>query len=125
MLDGSGNFTGKASEEIKEETGIIIKDQDLIDMTELAYGNQYKGAYPSPGGSDEFMRLCLCVKDMNKDDIQQLEGKLGGLRDHGESIVVRLIKLDELWKIPDMKALSALSLYEALKREGKLNQNKA
>jgi len=120
MLDGSGNFTGKASEEIKEEIGIIIQDQDLIDMTELAYGNQYKGAYPSPGGSDEFIRLCLCIKDMNTNDIKQLEGKLCGLRDHGESIVVRLIKLNELWKIPDMKALSALSLYEALKKEGKV-----
>ncbi|CAB4401235.1 unnamed protein product [Rhizophagus irregularis] len=120
MLDGSGNFTGKASEEIREETGIVIKDQDLIDMTELAYGNQYKGAYPSPGGSDEFIRLCLCIKDMNINDIIKLEGKLGGLRDHGESIVVRLIKLNELWKIPDMKALSALCLYEALKKEKKI-----
>ncbi|CAI2185495.1 18997_t:CDS:2 [Funneliformis geosporum] len=120
MLDGSGNFTGKASEEIKEETGIIIKDQDLIDMTGLAYGNQYKGAYPSPGGSDEFLRLCLCIKDMKRSDVMQLEGKLGGLRDHDENIVVRLTKLSELWKIPDMKALSALTLYEALKREGKL-----
>lgn len=120
MLDGSGNFTGKASEEIREETGIVIKDQDLIDMTELAYRNQYKGAYPSPGGSDEFMRLCLCIKDMNVNDIIQLEGKLGGLRDHGENIVVRLIKLNELWKIPDMKALSALCLYEALKKEKKI-----
>src|SRR5687767_7709824 len=120
MLDGSGNFIGKASEEIKEETGITIKDQDLIDMTELAYGKQYKGVYPSPGGCDEFIRLCLCIKDMKRNDVQELEGRLGGLKEHGEIIVVRLMKLSELWKIPDMKALSALTLYESLKREGKV-----
>ncbi|CAG8514089.1 4152_t:CDS:2, partial [Scutellospora calospora] len=116
MLDGSGNFVGKASEEIKEETGIEIKDQDLIDLTELAYGDKYKGAYPSPGGCDEFLRLCLCVKEMDHKDVKSLEGKLCGLRDHGESIKVGLVELDHLWKIPDMKALSALTLYDVLKK---------
>ncbi|CAG8729957.1 14859_t:CDS:2 [Gigaspora margarita] len=120
MLDGSGNFTGKASEEIKEETGIEIRDQDLIDLTELAYGDKYRGAYPSPGGCDEFIRLCLCIKEMDHKEVKSLEGKLCGLRDHGESITVGLVELDYLWKIPDMKALSALTLYDALKKNGKL-----
>ena len=31
-----------------------------------------------------------------------------------------IIKLSELWKIPDMKALSALTLYNSLKNEGKI-----
>ncbi|CAG8467518.1 13791_t:CDS:2, partial [Racocetra fulgida] len=120
MLDGSGNFTGKASEEIKEETGIEIRDQDLIDLTELAYGNKFRGAYPSPGGCDEFLRLCLCIKEMDHGEVKSLEGKLCGIRDHGESITVGLVELDDLWKIPDMKALSALTLYNALKKNGKL-----
>lgn len=51
MLDGSGNFSGKAAEEIKEETGLIIKEDELIDMTELAYGDKWRGVYPSAGGS--------------------------------------------------------------------------
>ncbi|KAG9295864.1 hypothetical protein G9A89_006603 [Geosiphon pyriformis] len=120
MLDGSGNFVGKASEEIKEETGIEVKEEDLIDMTDLAFGEKYHGAYPSPGGCDEFLRLVLCLKEMPYDEVQKLEGKLGGLRDHGESITVKLMKLNELWKLPDMKALSALTLYNALRQEGKI-----
>ena len=51
MLDGSGNFVGKSINEIKEETGIKVKKEELVDLTELAYGDKFKGAYPSPGGS--------------------------------------------------------------------------
>lgn len=125
MLDGSGNFVGKASEEIQEETGIEVNDQSLIDMTALAYesdgeGKKCRGVYPSPGGCDEFLRLCLCIKEMNREDVEKLEGKLCGLRDHGEHITVRLVELENLWKVPDMKALSALALYDALKRNGKI-----
>ena len=120
MLDGSGNFCGKAAEEIKEETGIEITENDLIDMTDLTHGTAFRGVYPSPGGCDEFMRLCLCVKAMKREDVLKLEGKLSGMRDHGESITVRLVKLDDLWKIPDMKALSALALYHGLRKEGKI-----
>jgi len=38
MLDGSGHFSGVAAKELAEETGIVITDEQLIDMTELAYG---------------------------------------------------------------------------------------
>jgi ADP-sugar diphosphatase len=51
MLDGSGNFVGTAAKEIEEETGLKIKEEELIDMTELAYGDQWRGMYPSAGGS--------------------------------------------------------------------------
>lgn len=37
-LDGSGNFSGVAAKEMEEETGIMIGEDDLIDLTELAYG---------------------------------------------------------------------------------------
>lgn len=32
-------------------TGIEIKEDELIDMTQLAYGDKWKGVYPSAGGS--------------------------------------------------------------------------
>jgi ADP-sugar diphosphatase len=59
MLDGSGNFVGTAAKEIEEETGLKIKEEELIDMTELAYGDQWRGMYPSAGGSG---------KDVNQAD---------------------------------------------------------
>ena len=50
MLDGSGNFAGVAAKEIKEETGLIISQTDLIDLTKMAFGDSLPGVYPSAGG---------------------------------------------------------------------------
>ena len=47
MLDGSGNFRGVAAEEIEEECDIVISEDELIDMTELAYGDNYAGVFHS------------------------------------------------------------------------------
>lgn len=84
-------------------------------MTQLAYGDKWKGVYPSAGGSDEFLRLFVCIKHMEKSEIENLQGRLTGLRDHGESITLKLVSLNEAWKLsPDAKLLSSLMLYQAL-----------
>ena len=54
MLDGSGNFAGTAAKEIEEETGLTIQEDELIDMTQLAYGDTWRGIYPSAGGSGKY-----------------------------------------------------------------------
>ncbi|KAG0321801.1 hypothetical protein BGZ97_010363 [Linnemannia gamsii] len=121
MLDGSGDFVGKCAEELKEECGITLDHNSLIDMTELAYGDKWDGVYPSAGGCDEFLRLFVCCKDMEWDELQALEGRLGGLRDHGESISLSLVALKDAYKTaPDAKLLSSLALFNALKVDGKL-----
>ena len=76
--------------------------------------------YPSPGGSDEFIPIFLSRKEMSRDEIEGLKGKLTGLRDHGEKITLKLCRLDELWKVGarDGKTLAAVALYEALKKDG-------
>jgi ADP-sugar diphosphatase len=80
------------------------------------------GIYPSPGGSDEFIPLMLARKTMPRTQIDQLKGKLTGLRDHGEKITLNVVKLDEVWKTAwrDGKTLAALALYNGLKTEGML-----
>ncbi|KAF9311268.1 hypothetical protein BG003_007584, partial [Podila horticola] len=121
MLDGSGDFAGKCADELKEECGITLEHDALIDMTKLAYGDEWSGVYPSAGGCDEFLRLFVCFKDMEWNELQALEGKLGGLRDHGENITLALIELKDAYKTaPDAKLLSALALLHALKADGKL-----
>lgn len=116
MLDGSGNFAGTAAKEIEEETGLVIKEDELVDMTQLAYGDTWRGVYPSAGGSDEFLRLFVCVKHLDASEINKLEGKLTGLRDEGESITLKIVSLKDAWKLsPDAKLLSSLALYNALK----------
>ncbi|ORX88830.1 hypothetical protein K493DRAFT_235441 [Basidiobolus meristosporus CBS 931.73] len=122
MLDDSGEFSGTASRELEEETGLVINHEELIDMTELAYTDQeIQGAYTSPGVCDEFIRLFLCIKDIDPEKLEEMQGKLTGLRDEGENITLKLVELDQLWKTTaDVKALSSLLLYQKLKEAGKL-----
>ncbi|KAL4870341.1 hypothetical protein BDV12DRAFT_195488 [Aspergillus spectabilis] len=131
MLDDSGAFAGKAAEEIQEETGLTIPQSDLVDMTALALQstneavdgeNLQKGVYPSPGGSDEFIPLFLCDKRMPRKEIEALQGKLTGLRQDGEKITLKVVRLRDLWKegIRDGKTLAAWALYMGLKKDNKL-----
>ena len=129
MLDDSGTFAGGAAKEIKEETGLEIEQKELVDMTKLALSGTDQGkedlqvgVYPSPGGSDEFIPIFLVKKRMSCDKIENMQGKLTGLREHGEKITLKLCRSDELWKvgIRDGKTLAAAALYQGLKAEGKV-----
>ncbi|KAL4784644.1 hypothetical protein BJX76DRAFT_367516 [Aspergillus varians] len=128
MLDDSGAFAGKAAEEIQEETGLTILQNELVDIISLALQSAHepvdgetlqKAVYPSPGGSDEFIHLFLCDKRMPRKDIEALQGKLTGLRHHGEKITLKVVPLKDLWKegIRDGKTLAAWALYMGLKRD--------
>lgn len=130
MLDDSGTFAGGAAKEIQEETGLSIPHTELIDMTSLALQSQeskdedmlQRAVYPSPGGSDEFIPMFLCQKRMPRKDIEELQGKLTGLRHHGEKITLKVVPLENLWKegLKDGKTLAAWALYKGLKQEGKI-----
>ncbi|KAJ5241065.1 uncharacterized protein N7469_002656 [Penicillium citrinum] len=130
MLDDSGTFAGGAAKEIQEETGLSVQQDELIDLTSLALHsttqssgeNLQKAVYPSAGGSDEFIPLFLCQKRMPRKDIEELQGKLTGLRDHGEKITLKVVPLEHLWKegLRDGKTLAAWALYKGLQQEGKI-----
>lgn len=120
MLDADNNFSGVAAKELAEETGIVIKEEDLINLTKLAYGDKYPGMYPTAGGSDEFISLFLYNAEMSEEELKKLENRLGGVDEH-EVIHLAVYPLDELWKITsDGKTLAALLLYQKLKEEGKI-----
>ncbi len=130
MLDDSGTFVGGAAKEIEEETGLKVPEDQLIDMTKLALPDSetssgeslQKATYPSPGGSDEFLPIFLHQRRVPRRTLQEWQGKLTGLRDHGEKITLKLVPLKNLWKEAgrDAKALAAWALYEGLRQEGKL-----
>jgi ADP-sugar diphosphatase len=134
MLDGeTKSFAGKAAKEIKEEADLEVKEIELLDMTKLALSDVQadgllpaesleESMYPSPGACDEFMPLMLCQKRLSRKHMESLKGKATGLKDEGEHIKLKLVPLTRLWKeaARDGKALAALSLYENLKREGKI-----
>lgn len=131
MLDyHRGTFAGKAAEEIEEETGLLIPTGELRDLTQLALEGsemqehkQLKPAmYPSPGGCDEYIPLMLWEKEMDRQEIEDLRGRLTGLRTQGELITLKLVPYEELWRegARDAKTLGAWALYEGLRRAGKL-----
>jgi 8-oxo-dGTP pyrophosphatase MutT (NUDIX family) len=135
MLDDSGTFAGGAAKEIYEETGLSIPQDELIDMTSLAWTSLQsddvqhdqeeslqKAVYPSPGGSDEFIPLFLCQKRIPSKEIEAMQGRLSGLRDEGEKITLKIVPLANLWKegLRDGKTLAAWALYKGLKQEGKI-----
>ncbi|KAL9595010.1 MAG: hypothetical protein Q9219_006709, partial [cf. Caloplaca sp. 3 TL-2023] len=130
MLDDSGTFAGGAAKEIGEETGLKIPASDLTNMTELAIPAGLSGkeehlqraVYPSPGGCDEFIPIFLWQKQVPREQLKEWQGKLTGLREHGEKITLMLCPLNQLWKHGgrDGKALAGWALYQGLRQEGKI-----
>lgn len=141
MLDNSGDFAGKAADEIAEETGLTVHASDLFNMSEAAVknisqvpsktpiNNDDGGAfrekvqnsmYPSPGGCDEFLPLMLAQKRMGREELEDLQARTTGLRDEGEVITLKVVPFKSLYREGgrDAKCLAALGLYENLKREG-------
>ena len=133
MLDDSGTFSGAAAKEIQEETGLTVPQDELLDLTALALDGPVtakaepsdreeklqRAVYPSAGGCDEFIPVFLHERRLPRKDISELEGKLTGLRAHGEKITLKLVPLGELCRhaTRDSKALAAWALYTSLKRD--------
>ena len=93
---------------------------DLIDLTELAYGGKFPGIYSSMGLLDETIRLFLWQLELPHEKVMELEGRLGGEDDH-EQITLRLVPFEDVWlKFPDPKTLCSIFLYQQLKSNGKL-----
>lgn len=138
MLDGQ-TFKGSAANELKEEAHLTVKEDELINMSELALADDSPGSdgsgegtseerteaaiYPSPGACDEFIPIFLCQKKLTRRHIEWLKGKATGLRNEGESITLKLVPLHKAWRegARDAKALAALALYDGLVREGSVN----
>ena len=128
MLDDSGSFSGAAAKEIQEETGLMVNAEELLDMTALAMADEeseeqlQKGIFSTPGGCDEFIPVFLYQKRIPRSELRDFQGKLTGLRDEGEKITLKVVRLEDLWKegARDAKTLAALALYQGLQIEGKI-----
>lgn len=126
MIDDAGTFSGAAAKEIEEELGMKIPSSELTNLTALANSmtedGLQMGVYTSCGGQDEFVPVFLHQRRVKRAELAQYSGKLTGLRDHGEKITLKCVKLDQLWRVGgrDAKALSAWALYEGLRKAGKI-----
>ena len=136
MVDEAGNFAGTAAKEIQEELGLEIPESDLKCLSELAAPDESVAAssedvdaedlpqamFPSAGGCDEYIPIYMHERRVPRAQLSEWTGRLTGLRDHGEKITLKLVKMDDLWRegARDAKCLAALALWEGLEREGKL-----
>lgn len=128
MLDDSTEVRGKVIDEIREETGFTIQKDELIDLTALALRDAetresvMPAMYPSPANLDEFIPLFLWEKELDRQEIEDLKGKLTGVRKQQEMITLRVCDYEVLWRegARDAKTLAAWALYEGLSREGKI-----
>jgi ADP-sugar diphosphatase len=110
MLDG-GAFGGVAAKEMKEETGLTVKESDLTPLSLM---------YPSIGGCDENIKVFLYRAKLSDAAMTELQGKATGNPDENESIITKLTPYDEFKqacltsKITDVKAQVALGMYEMM-----------
>lgn len=128
MLDDAGSFAGGAAKEIEEETGLVVKDDELIDLTALALQGDanleglQNGVFTTPGACDEFVPVFLYQKRIPRAELDAFRGKLTGLREEGEKITLKVVRLEDLWRegARDAKTLSSWALYQGLKKEGRI-----
>lgn len=138
MVDDAGSFKGVAAKEIEEELGITINESELVCLSELAAEtnnenetisdkgsggeNLAQAMFPSAGGCDEHITIYSCERRIPRTQLQEWNGRLTGLRSHGEKITLKVVPMKDLWRAGarDAKTLSALALWEGLRREGKL-----
>ena len=111
--DETATVAGIAVQEMKEECGIDVHPSELVDLTAMACQSAVDAGHlpmaaiaPSPGGCDEFVRFLYLEKQVTKAEIEQMKGRLQGLRDHGEFIVLSVVPMEDVWKISgDSKAM--------------------
>ncbi|RMD42866.1 hypothetical protein DV735_g2278, partial [Chaetothyriales sp. CBS 134920] len=75
MVDGAtGSFAGAAAREIKQETGLDIREHELGVVV------LHDALYTSPGASDEFIPIMAVRKTLSREQIERLRGNKTGLQ---------------------------------------------
>jgi 8-oxo-dGTP pyrophosphatase MutT (NUDIX family) len=107
MLDRNiDDPVGCAVEEVKEETGLRIKRNDLFSLSD-------KALYTSPGLNDEAVNFFGCIIDLSDEEYTALEGKKEGAFSEGEETVVTLKAKSQIFKETNAaQVLLGLYLFE-------------
>ncbi|CAN1504162.1 nudix hydrolase [Spirosomataceae bacterium] len=118
MVDGIKSPLEIAVMEVKEETGIVVSENDLIDLS------PNKRLFPSTGTSDEAMYFYFCEITLDKNEIEAFENKEMGTEYEFERITTHVYPFVEgHQKINNSNGLllnylylSAVKDFETLKR---------
>jgi ADP-sugar diphosphatase len=108
--------------EIEEEVDMIVKRDELFDMTEEIYGPECPGVFPSIGGCDEYLRLFLCYRHVDEHTLNEIGSKSGGCVEGEDVIHVHVVPLCQAHQeTPDAQTLCALYFYDKLKHSGAID----
>jgi 8-oxo-dGTP pyrophosphatase MutT (NUDIX family) len=118
MVDGTKSPLEIAVMEVKEETGIVVSENDLINLS------PNKRLFPSTGTSDEAMYFYFCEIELDKKEIEAFENKEMGTEYEFERITTHVYPFIEgHQKINNSNGLllnylylSAVKDFETLKR---------
>ena len=110
MMDDSQQVRGKALDELKEEAGIELDGDKLVNLTEWA--GMKEGMLVSPGLVDERMHLLFTELLLTEKEIGQFRDQQHGVLEEGEVIRLETVNLEDAYQVGDAKLLSALLLYD-------------
>lgn len=114
MLDGSTNSLVVGAKEIGEETG-IVKIGKLVNMTDYIYGQNHPGVSTSDGLLNERVELLLSEEKITTSELEEMQGRIAGLKEEGEETEVVVVPIDEAMRLaPDAKTIAALYLYRRI-----------
>jgi 8-oxo-dGTP pyrophosphatase MutT (NUDIX family) len=85
MVDGTKSPLEIAVQEVKEETGLTITENQLIDVT------PQKRVFPSTGTSDEAIYLYYCEIELSAEEIADLNDKQMGTDYEFERITTHIL----------------------------------
>jgi 8-oxo-dGTP pyrophosphatase MutT (NUDIX family) len=112
MLDRNvENPKAVAVEEVREETGIALREEQLFSLSPMRY-------YTSPGLDDEGVYYYGCILELSREEFMSLENRIAGDSNEHEHITVRLKSIDEAHEQSDsLQAQTGLYLFRNCLKE--------
>jgi ADP-sugar diphosphatase len=112
MMDKSDDPRSVALRELEEETGLVVRSEELIDMAECLFGQEHIGMINSPGLMDEWVRVYLYKKEVSKNFLMKFDGRQQKYIDEDEHICVRVLsRATAELSLCDAKSIYGLWLY--------------
>jgi len=114
-----GDIGGMVVALIEDACSLTLNTSTMTNLTEKAFAcsisNIHNGLCPSSGSSSESVQIMSIEKRITKMELQTMRCQLSELRERGETITLRVVPIEDMWKISnDMKVICALFLMEKI-----------
>lgn len=105
-----GDIGGMVVALIEDACSLTLNTSTMTNLTEKAFAcsisNIHNGLCPSSGSSSESVQIMSIEKRITKMELQTMRCQLSELRERGETITLRVVPIEDMWKISnDMKVI--------------------